>query len=62
MSSMYIAIVYPYILSIANGGFISFVNFRGHGDTPLGKTRNFKNFESQRNLRKHVSSPPIFTE
>ena len=42
MSSMYIAAVYPCILSIANGGFVSFVNFRGPGDKPLGKRTSFK--------------------
>ena len=26
------------ILSIANGGFVSFVNSRGPGNKPLGKT------------------------
>ena len=62
MSSMYIATVYPCILSIANGGFVSFVNFRGPGDKPLGKTTIFKSYELQRNLRKRVSSPSIFTE
>ena len=59
MSSMYIATAYPFVLKIANGGFVSFVNFRGPGDKPLGKTTNFKSFELQRNLRKHVSVPSI---
>ena len=60
---MYIATVYPCILSIANGGLVSFVNFQGPGDKPLGgKTTNFKRFELQRNLRKHVSLPSVFTE
>ena len=62
MSSMVIATVYPCILKIANGGFVSFVNFQGPGDKPLGKATNFKSFELQRNLRKHVSLPSIFTE
>ena len=59
MSSLYIATVY---LSITNGGFVSFVNFQGPGDKPLGKITNFKSFELQRNYRKHVSSPSVFTE
>ena len=62
MSSMYIATVHPYILSIANGDFVSFVNFGEPGEKPLGKTTNFKSFELQRNLRKRVSSPSVFTE
>ena len=62
MSSMYIATVYHCILSIANGDLVSFLNFRGPGDKSLGKTANFKSFELQRNLRKCVSSPSIFTE
>ena len=41
---MYIATVYPYILSIANRGFVSFVNFRGHGEKPLAKTTKSKSF------------------
>ena len=52
MLSMYIVTVYHCILSIANGNFVSFVNFRGLGDKPLGKTTNFESFELQRNLRK----------
>ena len=41
MVSMYIATVYPCIVSIVNGGFVSFVNFQEPGDKPLGKTTNF---------------------
>ena len=37
VSSMYITTVYPCILSIGNGRFVSFPNFRGLGDKPLGK-------------------------
>ena len=62
MASMYIAIAYPCILSIVNGGFVSFVNFQGPDDKPLGKTTNFKSFELQRNFRKSMFSPSIFTE
>ena len=62
MLSIHIATVYPCILSIVNGGFVSFVNFRGPGDKPLGKTRNFKSLEFQRNMRKRVSWSLIFTE
>ena len=62
MSSMYIVTVYPCILKIANGGIVSFVNFQGPGDKPLGKTANFKSFELQRNVGKHVSLPSLFTE
>ena len=62
MSSVYIATVYPCFLSIANGGFVSFVNFQGPCDKPLGKTENFKSFELQTNLRKNLSLPSIFTE
>ena len=40
MLSMSIATVYPYILSTANRGFVSFTNFQGPGDKPLGKTAN----------------------
>ena len=62
MSSMYIATVYPCILSIANGDIMSFVNFGGLCDKPLGKKTKLKSFQLERNLRKHVSSPSIFTE
>ena len=54
MSSMYIATVYPCSFSIANGGFVSFVNLLGPGGKPLGKTKTFKSFELQRNLRKNM--------
>ena len=37
--------VYPCILSIANEDFVSFVNFSGPGDKPLGKTTNFKSYD-----------------
>ena len=50
MISMYIATVYPCILSIGNGGFVSFVNSQGPGDKPLGQTTNFKSLELPRNL------------
>ena len=62
MLSIHIATFYPYILSIVNGGFVSFVNFRGPSDKPLGKTTNFKSLEFQRNMRKRVSWPLVFTE
>ena len=62
MPLMCIAIVHPCILSLANGGFVSFVNFCRPGTKPLGKTTNFKSLDLQTNLRKHVSSPSIFTE
>ena len=62
MLSMYIVTAYPWILSIANGDFVSFVNFQGPGDKPLSKTTTFKDFELQRNLRKYVTLPSIFTE
>ena len=62
MLSMYIATTYRCILSIANGGFVGFANFQGPGDKPLGKTTTFKGFELQRNLRKYVTLPSIFTE
>ena len=58
MLSMYIVTVY---LCIANGGFISFINFRGLDDKPLARTKNFESFELQQNLRKRVSSGTIFT-
>ena len=62
MSSINIATVYPCILSIENGGFVNFVNFRGASDKSLGKTTNDnKSFELHRNFRNRVS-PPIFTE
>ena len=57
---MYIATVYPCILSIANGGLVIFVNFQGPGDKPLGKTTDFKRFELQRNLRKHVITISLY--
>ena len=62
MSSVYIATVYACILSIANGVFVNFSNFQRTGDKPLGKTTNFRSFELERNLRKRVSLPTIFTE
>ena len=40
--------MYPFILSIANGGFASFVNFRGPNDKPFGKTTNFQSFEFEK--------------
>ena len=49
MPSVYIATVYPCTLSIANGGFVIFVIFRGPGDKPLRKTTNFKRFKLQKN-------------
>ena len=61
---MYIATFYPYILSIANVSFVSFVNVRGHGGKPLAKTTKSKSFELQRNLRKRqllVSSRHLLT-
>ena len=61
MPSMYIATVYPGILSIANGGFVSSVNFRGPGHKPLDKKTNFTSVQLHRNLRKHVSLPSSFT-
>ena len=62
MSSRYTATVYPCILSIANRGFVSFVDFRGPGVKSLDKTTNFKSFELQEKLRKFVSSPSILIE
>ena len=37
MSSMYIATVYPCILSVSNERIVSFVNFPRPGDKPWGK-------------------------
>ena len=42
MLSVYIATLYPYILSIANGYFVNFVNFRRTDDKLIGKAINFK--------------------
>ena len=39
---MYIATLYPYILSIASGCFANFVNFRRTDDKLIGKATNFK--------------------
>jgi hypothetical protein len=39
-SSIQAIIIWPLILSQANGGFKSFVNFLGQVDKPLGKTVN----------------------
>ena len=61
MLSMCIVTVCPWTLSIANEDFDSLVNLREPGEKPLCKKTNSQSFELQRNLRKCVSSPSIFT-